>query len=313
MPRDLESRDIMAKFRESFNSREVSDDNKGGRTITYRALITGASDADAAEDLALSEMPNVISSGGATLLRQGYEITHEGAGVYRVEAEYGEDDQPEQGGEQQGDEGGQSEPPSGQGDDDPLGPEWSFVIAESTVHITQALSTRKVYARPPIAEGDVPDYKNLIGLTTERIEGCDIIAPKETRSVTVRVAGMSNAYLKKVRKLFGHTNSQPMMGCEIDEVLYTGFSASYRAKEMWSLTHNFAIAENLVWDANDAEMVKRLTIGDIQLTGGKKAWDYLWIAYEEYPTPILGTLVHKPRYCIIQQVHPSGNLKLLGV
>ena len=312
MPLDLESRDTMAKFRESFNSREVSD-NKGGRTITYRALITGASDADAAEDLALSEMPNVISSGGATLLRQSYEITHEGAGVYRVEAEYGEDDQhqPEQGGEQQGDEGGQSEPPSGQGDDDPLGPEWNFVIAESTVHITQSLATLHSYARVGLPA--VPDYKKAIGVTKERIEGCDIIAPKETRSVTVRVAGMSNAYLKKVRKLFGHTNSQKMMGCEIGEVLYTGFNANYRAKELWSLTHNFAIAENLEWDANDAEMVKRLTVGTIQLLNGKRAWSHLWIAYEESPDVITKSLVEIPRYAFEEQVYPAGNLKILGV
>ena len=299
----------MAKYRESFNSREVSDDNKGGRKITYRALITGAADADSAEDLALSEMPDVIGNDG--LKRQSYEIVHEGAGVYRVEAEYAEDDEPEQGGEQQGDEGGQPEPPSGQGDDDPLGAEWSFVIAESPQHITQSLATLNSYARPGLAA--IPDYKKAIGVTKERIEGCDIIAPKETRSVTVRVAGMTNAYLKKVRKLFGHTNSQRMFGCEVGEVLYTGFNANYRAKELWSLTHNFAIAENLEWDANDPEMVKRLTIGNIQMLNGKRAWTHVWVAYEESPDAITGLLVDIPRYVFEEQVYPSGNLKILGM
>jgi len=301
----------MATLRESYNSREFTDDKKGGRRITYRALITGAADETAAEDLALAEMPDVIGDDSAT--RLSMKLTNEGAGVFRVEAEYGEDDEPEQSGEQQGSEGGQPEPPSGQNENDPLGPEWNFTISESMQHITQALSTRGVYTRPELIGFGVPDYKNVIGLTKEKIEGCDVIAPKETRSVTLKCAGMTNAYLKRVRKLFGHTNSQPMMGCEIGEVLYVGFSAQYRAKELWSITHNFAIAENLVWDADDAEMTKRLTIGTIQLTAGKKAWDYLWVAYEKGVEAIVGVTVDRPRYAVIQQVYPEGNLKLLGV
>jgi len=239
-------------------------------------------------------MPDVIGDDGAT--RLSYDITNEGAGVFRVEAEYGEDSEPEQqGGEQQGEEGGQPEPPSGQNENDPLGPEWSFQIAETSAHITQSLATIKSYARPPLAVGDIPDYKKAIGVTKEKIEGCDIIAPKETRSVTVRVAGMSNAYLKRIRKVFRHTNSQEMFGCKVGEVLYTGFSATYRAKELWSLTHNFAIAENLEWSDTDDEMKKQLTIGTIQLTSGKRAWSHLWIAYEESPDAVTGLLVEVPR------------------
>jgi len=96
-------------------------------------------------------------------------------------------------------------------------------------------------------------------------------------------------------------------------VLYVGFSAQYRAKELWSITHNFAIAENLVWNADDAEMTKRLTIGTIQLTAGKKAWDYLWVSYEKGIESIVGVFVDRPRYAAIMQVYPEGNLKLLGV
>ena len=298
----------MATLRESYNSREFTDDTKSGRKITYRALITGAGSEDIAEDLALTEMPDVMGDGASRL---SYSLSNEGAGVFRLEAEYGQDDEPQQQSEEQGSEGGQPEPPSGQEENEPLGPEWSFTIAESSVHITQSLATLHSYSR--IGIPTVPDYKKAIGVTKERIEGCDVIAPKETRSVTLRVAGVSNKYLKSVRKLFGHTNSRPMMGCAVGEVLYTGYSAQYRAKELWSLTHNFAIAENLEWDANDAEMVKRLTVGDIQLTGGKRAWSHLWVAYEESPDAVTGLLVEIPRYAFEEQVYPSGNLKLLGV
>lgn len=301
----------MAQYRESYNSREITSDKKNGDKLTYRAQITHAASEAEAEDLALSEMPNIFSDKG--LVRQSYSLKNMGAGVFNLEAEYAADDEPEQPPEGEGSETGQpgGEPTSQQNDDTPLGPEWTFNIAESSIHITQSLATLHTYGRPGIAV--LPDYKKAIGVTTERIEGCDIIAPKETRSVTLRVAGMSNNYLKSVRKLFGHTNSQAMLGCEIGELLYVGFQAQYRAKELWSLTHNFCIAQNLEYDADNAEMVKRLTIGDIVLTNGKRAWSHLWVGYEPRLDATTGLTVEIPRYAFEEQVYPSGNLKLLGV
>jgi len=142
----------------------------------------------------------------------------------------------------------------------------------------------------------------------------DMLSPNDQFTERMREIGREvTLYLKRVRKLFGHTNTIAMMGCEVGEVLYVGFSAQYRAKELWSITHNFAIAENLVWNANDAEMKKRLTIGTIELTDGKKAWEYLWVAYEKGIEATVGVTVDRPRYAVVQQVYPEGNLKLLGV
>jgi len=300
----------MARLRESFNSREITDDKKGGRKLTYRALITGAADEQEAEDCALAEMPDVVVSGGVPPTRQSYQLPHEGAGVYRLEAQYAEDDEPQQNND--GGEENQQPPPTQQNENEALGPEWNIQVSEAQVHITQSLATQATYNRAPIA--NAPVTKKIIGLRPgQGIMGCDIVGPKETRSLTVKVAGMSHAYLKSLKKLFRHTNKEAIMGCEVGEVLYVGYTTQYRAGQLWALTHNFWIGENLVWDANNPEMVKQLTIGDIQLTGGKKAWDYVWIYYDESPDVVAGVMVEIPRHVFVEQVYPEGNLKLLGV
>lgn len=297
------------KFRETKGSRDPSNSKKDGKKLPFRAIITGATDAATAEDHALANMPSTLED---TLVLQEYKLSDEGAGVFYLEAEYATDDEPPQG-DGPTDEGagtgndGQTNP----GKDEELKAGFSLDISADSVHITQALSTTS-YFRVPLAAA--PDVKNIIGLSTKGIDGCDIIQPKTEMTLVRTKTGLTLGYIETMEGLVGHTNNAPFWGREIGEVLYLGCSIQESQPNVFTLTHKFSIAKNLTWDANNPERVKQLTIGGITLNpGGKKGHQYVWVMYEPQPNAVDNITIEVPRYAFVCDVYPSGNLGKLGL
>lgn len=252
-------------------------------------------------------MPSLIDG----LILQSYNLSDEGAGVWMLDAEYAANDEPQ--GESPTEEG---QPDNGNGgnqqpdDTQQLGPGLSMDISAENVHITQALETTSYFRAPLLA---APNVKNIIGLSKSGIEGCDVVAPKTDMTITRTYQNLTLADVRVWEELVGHTNAAKFYGREIGEALYLGASINPTNEQGGGFTvqHKFGIAKNLVWNANDPEMVKRLKVGDIEITGGKKGWEYIWVMYEEQPNAVDGLTIEVPRYAFVARVYPSGNFNLL--
>lgn len=199
-------------------------------------------------------------------------------------------------------------PPPEQDENAPLGPGYSFDTTGQTVHITQSIKTR---SRTKRGGGVARDFKGAIGVTRDRVEGCDVFAPKLEFSVTVQRREVTLAYVKSVYRATGKTNASPVFGLGTEEVLYLGGSGQFSGgqSDRWSLTHKFAFAETQLNKpiCYDDEGNVTLAIPE------KRGWDYIWFTYDEAADPVNGRIVSLPEEAYVEQVYSTADLgTLLG-
>lgn len=144
----------------------------------------------------------------------------------------------------------------------------------------------------------VPDYRQAIGVTKDRVEGTDRFVPKFEFSITVKTYPVTLSFLRTVRAAVAKTNDAPWKGFEAGEVLYMGMTGQCEPNNYWTLTHKFAAGENLT----NVPVSPDLTID-------KKAWEYLWCTYA--PTPLNGITLQVPRAAYVEQIYSSADLNTL--
>src|SRR6185503_3870957 len=69
-----------------------------------------------------------------------------------------------------------------------------------------------------------PDYRRAIGVTRDRVQGCDIFAPKFEFSITNKHSAVGFSTLKYWFSLVAHTNQKVFKTFQRGEVLYLGSS-----------------------------------------------------------------------------------------
>ncbi|VTU00994.1 Uncharacterized protein OS=Isosphaera pallida (strain ATCC 43644 / DSM 9630 / IS1B) GN=Isop_2424 PE=4 SV=1 [Gemmataceae bacterium] len=291
---------------ETHDSREVTVGGQGGG-IPLRFVALGSLDEVEVYAAVLLATPPYFDG----FVRNQIRTTPLGGPNWRVEVQYGTT------GAGGGDQpvgasglGGESPPlPSApETDDEPLGAGYAFDTTGGTAHITQSYKTVLSVGRG----GAVPrDYQRAIGVTKDRVEGCDKYVPKFEWSRTVTRENVTTAYLKRLRDMTGTVCIAPFYGRNTGEVLYLGASGQPTQGNAHTITHRFAdsknqktieISDDLIIDADPAN-----------LGYAKLGWQYLWVAYDEEmedgqvaPTPVAAYVEDIYEYTNFDRLEISG-------
>jgi hypothetical protein len=275
---------VSVRLYEKVTSRELSRTvTSAGITLEYVAL--GSLDESAVYAAAVLGSPNVAYG----LRKQKIACKHVGGGLWDVTVEYGFSATT------------QGDSPDGVPAADDLtavGPERTIDITAGQVHITQSLATRSKTGRIGVIP---PDYKQAVGVTTDRIEGTDIYAPHFEFTVTQQVYPFTRPLMRLVRQMCATVNVYAWDGWEAEEVLYLGASGRAGPDLVWTLTHKFAAGVNLT----------SVAVSPLLTVASKKAWDYLWCVYDQ------GTdadrVVTTPRAAYVERVYRATDFSLLGL
>lgn len=302
-----------------------------GRDSTREWFVRGAANEEQAEAAVLAASPAYLGTPGAPnfLVRKTVKGREVGAAaMHFVTVEYGQGERSDAVGE-----AGQG--PVETATNEPLGPEWTIETSAQTAHITQAEETiyRRV-ARDQIATvngqvagpdfiGNGPDEYLAIGLSKDRVEGCDIFAPSLVMSRAITYDRLTMDFVNQaLYGLVGRTNAEPFFNFDAGEVLYLGATGGQTEGTKWRLTHKFAMSPNegKKYYGGVAGLSEAI---EVPKKGG---WEYLWVSYRwkevSFPAQQLVAgaaattetiLVQVPHCVYVQRVYKSGNFNLLGV
>lgn len=149
--------------------------------------------------------------------------------------------------------------------------EISFNLGSQTVKVLQSYNTTRFAP----AGKKAPDFKGGIGYDSEKKQfvGCDRLIEQFTFSITKNFAKAtveSPPFIQNLRAAAFHTNDAQFRSFQPGEVHFVGAAGNKRSSSLYAITFNFAVGKN----------ASNLQAGDVRVTT-KKAWDYLWILYEE--------------------------------
>jgi len=184
---------------------------------------------------------------------------------------------------------------------------YNFEIGTETAHITQSKETVARYNtlgihNPPT--NNVADFKGAIGVTSDGVDGCDILIGSVNFSETRYIAKslITGAWKLNLAQLAGKWNNASFKGFAAKEVQFLGCSGSQRGNENLEITFKFRAVPN----------VTGLTIGDI--TGiDKKGAEYIWVRYQEQLDPDSNTIVRRPKNVHVERVYDYADFSLIGI
>lgn len=198
--------------------------------------------------------------------------------------------------------GGAPTRPSEAPADEVMGPEYSFDTSGGTKRITQS-----VYTRAAIKVGGgagsftAPDVRRAIGVSRDRVEGCDIVTGDLKWSVAVKGLPVTPEYIDTLVELTGTTNLFPFFNREVEELLFLGASGTYKPGDAWTVTFNFHQGAN----RTAVEIAPGLTFPEV------RAHDYIWCTYSE--TVVGGFTVQTPIAAYCEQVYERKDFDRLGI
>jgi hypothetical protein len=180
--------------------------------------------------------------------------------------------------------------------------EYSFDTGGGSMKVTQTPSSLTInkYAKSGTT---APDFKGAIGVDDNSVNGCDIVVPAYSFSMTKSMAAsaVNNTYKAYLFNLTGKVNHATWNGYNQGEALFLGASGSKHGRSgNWEIAYKFSCNPNKTG----------IQIGDI--TGiAKKGWEYLWVRYEKGVDQ--NVLVQTPAAVYVHQVYEYGDFSLLGV
>lgn len=190
--------------------------------------------------------------------------------------------------------------------DEVLGPEYKYNTQGGTRHITKSVRTKE----RKLADGTpAPDLKGIIGLSRDRVEGCDVVSGDLSWSVTMRQCQATSRYWRKVSALTGTVNKRRFCGREPGEILFAGASGDYKEGDGWTITWNFLERQN-----EDNFYISQQT----GVSVNKDGHDYAWFVYTD--SEVEGFTVQVPAAVYIEQVYKwdeettyriAGNLEVV--
>lgn len=258
-------------------------------SITREFVVTGTTDETEVYELVLAATTVIYDN----LVRRTMQADPQGGGIWFVSVEYGTIDP------QQAVDSATPVEPVQPGLEAPLGPSFSFDTSGGTVHITQSRSTRSMTLSTGAA---APDNAQAIGLTKDRVEGCDIHAPQLQWQLEVQRANCTGQYLMGLFANTGKVNyAAPFRGFAQGELLYLGATGRFTQRERWTITHKFAANLNQI----------NLAVGGGITVADKRGWDYLWIGYA--PETVGNKLLNVPKAAYVEVVYPTGDFAQLGI
>lgn len=251
------------------NSRHTTDDPPTFEYI-YRASGTGSNDNAYVHAFALSTTPPVVALvNGAILFRQNIDIQPDGYDCWTVTVPYAE----------KGDT-----PPTGQ---------WTFGFDTTggSFHIKASKETVNSYGSSP------PDFKQLIGVNDDDVEGADIVIPALKINITYSHPNgvVTINFAKNLARLTGKANSDNFLTFEPGEVLFLGATGSDGSNSPAEVGYQFACEENL----------QNQVVGAISGIE-KDGWDLAWIKWKDAEDG--GHPVKQPEFIYVERVYDRVNL-----
>jgi hypothetical protein len=183
---------------------------------------------------------------------------------------------------------------------------FSFDTGGGSQHITQSKETVSTHA-PPGSTGGAPDFGGAIGVTSDSVEGVDIVVPVYQFAETHYLpdAQVTPTFRGALFALTGRVNDAPFKGFNAGEVLFLGASGSKRgtgAGADWEIAFRFAASPNAA----------SISIGDIEGIS-KKGWEYLWVRYGDDVDETADALVKRPVAAYVERVYDGGDFSQLGI
>ena len=186
---------------------------------------------------------------------------------------------------------------------------YSFDTSSETQRATHSISTLSANAPPGMAP---PNHYGAIGVNNGSIEGCDVIVPTLTFSMTrTREGILTMQFIQMLYALTGKINISPFLGFLAGEVLFEGASGSQKfvnhkkpATEenppLFDITYKFRLSYS----------ESMINVGDIRVNF-KRGWDYFWVQYIENMDGDSQTVVKRPVAAYVEQVYRHANLNVL--
>ena len=165
-----------------------------------------------------------------------------------------------------------------------------FDTTGGTIHIQASRETVGAYG----GNANVNDYKGMIGVHGDQVDGVDIVLPalKLTVKFQHQIGVMNIDRVKTLARLTGKVNSDQFMTFAAGEVLFLGCSGSQGTATPTNVAYHFACSEN----------AQGLTIGQIANVA-KKGHEYLWIRYK--PEAVNGAAVMQAEKLYVERVYES--------
>lgn len=184
--------------------------------------------------------------------------------------------------------------------DDGGGSSLQFELGNETQHITQSLST---VSKTTSGGRPAADHKGAIGVSSDGIEGTDVLVPTMNWSEThyYPLAAIGPNYLSVLRSMRVKMNSATFRGFARGEVLFLGASGGVSAASpRWEITYRFAQSDN----------VTNLAVGDITVPS-KLGWDYLWIEYVAQSDDTAKAVARVPYAAYVERVYEFADFSQL--
>lgn len=241
------------------------------------------------------------------MIKQRIKPTPVGGGFWYVTVEYGQIQGTALAGQGIGTDS-PTLPTNEIGDEDKLGPEFSFTTSGGTEHVTRSLGTVEesgFEARNP------PETNNAIGVTKNGVAGVDVVAPKFEFSVTRRASYVTMKYINRLVDCTGCVNNEKWNGIQHHCALFLGAEGSYNGQkgdDWWLITYKFLIGKN------ETDIVIRSSTNpdapNLGLTIKKKfAHDYLWVGYENDKDATAGVLLQVPWFAKVERLYKEKDFK----
>lgn len=298
---------------ELFELRGSGDFESGASGVQGKglAIVLRAADHDEAYDLADAYFQTNING----ILRGSIGVADQGNDIYLITVDYSTEvftDAASTAGLNPGPQGSQpggGNPAGSQSPTDAVGQNYTFSTKGGTAHITRSLQTMRKVARP----GETaPDYKGLIGVSKNGIEGCDIVAPNVEFSIAQKFAQLTYGYFFRLIATTGKVNKYDWKGFAFREVLFLGADGAYTPSDAWNLTCAFRYAPSDYGDDEDLDgEPDGIKIGDLEPIYEKRGHDWLWVAYEE--TKDANKLVKVPFAAYVERVYREGDFEVLNL
>lgn len=231
-------------------------------TVTLKYIASGSSDRGWVKAAALSLTPPLVTTVHGFLYRQDLAIEPDGFNLFRVTVPYGRNPRAD---------GSLRFNMSSQG---------------GTFHVS---ASRETVAKYP---AEAKDYKQLIGVHGDQVDGVDIVVPATRVSVTFsHPAGVLNLpYAFTIADLAGTVNSDTFLARPAGTMLFLGHDCSDGSDVAAEATYHFAYSKNL----------SGFSIGPISGIS-KQGHDYLWVAFK--PAVDDGKPVHEPEAVYVERLY----------
>ena len=186
--------------------------------------------------------------------------------------------------------------------------EFAFDLGGGTEHIL--VNDRGPTFRYAPPGKTAPDFKGLIGVNGDSIDGCDIppgnLSRQYTRKKVFLAAQINEAYIATLESLRNAVNDAPFYGLDAGEALLLGVSGRTIGDGTWEMQFRWAGQAN----RSDFGIPETSPVID---GIDKQGWDYLWVLSEDDEDTSAHALVKRPIAAYVERVMPRADFGLLGI